>query len=204
MMEARFERQHVPVLDALGKPIVENGVTKMEEKHIVSVVVSRNSQIEMSVEHFFFNLEADARTLRTEKSDKTVEFFRDQYERWKKGLAPKIDGIPIEDWPYLTSGQITQFKQLGLHTVEQVADPTEDVCNKIVSGRDIQRRAKAFIDNIRGPEAMARQMMDLRAELKALREENTEIRKKSEAVATEIITQKPDKRDIIVGMSKGA
>ena len=207
MLDVRFERRHVPILDGNNKPISENGITKMKEEHWVTCVVTRNSTVEQTVEHFFFNLEVDARTLRTEKSEKVLAYFRDQYERWQKGLAPKLDGIPIEDWSYLTKGQIDQLKQMGIHTIEHLTDPGEESLSRFMGLRDIQRRAKAFLENLRGPEAVARQMIELKAELEALRTENVEARKE----AAEMKAQRkeadqpqpfPNKRDIVVGAPK--
>lgn len=72
--------------------------------------------------------------------------FAASYARYKEGLAPSVDGIPLEAWARLTSASVANYKALGVKTVEQISEMSDQTCNKVAMGAMADRTAaKAYL-----------------------------------------------------------
>lgn len=89
---------------------------------------------------------------------------RDVYERWKKTQAITTDGFPLESW-HLTKGMLKRCKDLGLHSVEDIASASSTVSDKLgMGGVDIVAKARAFVAN-KDQTALASKMTAMQAQL---------------------------------------
>lgn len=89
---------------------------------------------------------------------------RDVYERWKKTQAITTDGFPLESW-HLTKGMLKRCKDLGLHSVEDIASASSTVSDKLgMGGVDIVAKARAFVAN-KDQTALASKMTILEAQI---------------------------------------
>lgn len=89
---------------------------------------------------------------------------RDVYERWKKTQAITTDGFPLESW-HLTKGMLKRCKDLGLHSVEDIASASSTVSDKLgMGGVDIVAKARAFVAN-KDQTALASKMAAMQAQL---------------------------------------
>ena len=89
---------------------------------------------------------------------------RDVYARWKKTQTITTDGFPLESW-HLTKGMLKRCKELGLHSVEDIATAGGAVSDRLgMGGVDIVARAKAFVAN-KDQTALANKMTILEAQL---------------------------------------
>jgi hypothetical protein len=68
------------------------------------------------------------------------------YARYKEGLEPSVDGVPLEAWARLTPASVANYKAAGVKTVEHIAGMSDQVCNKVSMGAMADRTAaKAYL-----------------------------------------------------------
>lgn len=74
------------------------------------------------------------------------EHVQPLYERWKKSNEIAPDGYPLEAWPAITKGQLKACRDIGLRTVQDVAQATDTYREKLGMGSlDLIKRAKSFL-----------------------------------------------------------
>lgn len=79
-------------------------------------------------------------------TDRDIKQFSSLYKSYKEGLEAPVEGIPLEAWPRLTSATVANYKALGVKTVENVANMSDQVCNKVAMGAMGDRTAaKAYL-----------------------------------------------------------
>ena len=93
-----------------------------------------------------------------------------------------IVGTPLEQWPQVTRSQAEELRGLKFHTVESIADCSDQQLQRIgmvagMSPHNFREKAKAFL-NLANTSAEVAQR---EAEMKALKEENAAIRAESDA-----------------------
>ena len=77
------------------------------------------------------------------------EFIERHYIAWKSNQAVPEHGTPLAAWPGITAAQAEIFRQIGLRSVEDIANATDSVINRVqLPGvRDSQQNAKAFLES---------------------------------------------------------
>lgn len=79
-------------------------------------------------------------------TDNDKKDFAASFARYKSGLEPSVEGTPVESWPRLTSASAANYKAMGVKTVENVSEMSDQVCNKVSMGAMADRTAaKAFL-----------------------------------------------------------
>ena len=74
-----------------------------------------------------------------------------QWQAYLDNASQPVEGTPLEQWPALSVSQIAELKALHIPTIEVLADLPENGLQKIGMGaRELQARAKAFIDAAKG------------------------------------------------------
>lgn len=75
-----------------------------------------------------------------------------QYAAFKAGKTEdeQLSGTRLHDWPFLTRGQVEEFRYLGLRTVEQLADVRDDVCIKVPGLTQLKQNARIWLDKAKG------------------------------------------------------
>jgi len=71
--------------------------------------------------------------------------FADRYERFKKNQAQAVSGTPLEVWPQMTVGQVAELKAMHIHTVEQLAELSDVLSQKIMGSHALRQKAAAFL-----------------------------------------------------------
>lgn len=99
------------------------------------------------------------------------------YDAWKAGQELPVSGTPLAAWPGVSTQQAEVIRTLGLKTVEEVAQASDTVLNKIqLPGvREIQANARRFLDGRDGVKAAAR-MGELEAAMALKDEQLNEMR----------------------------
>lgn len=69
--------------------------------------------------------------------------FWPQYKAFRDGKTAPI-GMPIEEANFVSSNVTTELKYLGVHTVEQLADASDYLCNQVPNGWEMREFARAF------------------------------------------------------------
>jgi len=76
--------------------------------------------------------------------------FEKQYDKFKKNLSQAITGTPLEMWPQMTVGLCAELKGMNVQTVEQLAEMSDGIAQRIMGSHDLRRRAQAFLDAAKG------------------------------------------------------
>lgn len=117
------------------------------------------------------------------------------YERWKETNKITTEGHPLEAWPLLTKGQLKQAKNLGLRSVEDMAEATDLIREKFGMGfAELQKGARAFLAN-KADSAAAARVTTLEDQIKAMASQLEEAQRTIDGLmaAQGKVAQKPRK-----------
>ena len=110
--------------------------------------------------------------------------FPRQWAHYQNQVANHQDivGTPLEQWPQVTRSQADELRGLKFHTVEAIADCSDQQLQRIgmvagMSPHNFREKAKAFL-NLATKSAEVSQR---EAELQALRQENDKIKAETDA-----------------------
>jgi hypothetical protein len=110
--------------------------------------------------------------------------FPRQWAHYQNQVSSHEDiiGTPLEQWPQITRSQADELRGLKFHTVEAIADCSDQQLQRIgmvagMSPHNFRLKAKAFL-NLANDSAEVAQR---ESELQALREENAKITAETEA-----------------------
>jgi hypothetical protein len=110
--------------------------------------------------------------------------FPRQWAHYQNQVANHKDiiGTPLEQWPQVTRSQADELRGLKFHTVESIADCSDQQLQRIgmvagMSPHNFRLKAKAFL-NLANDSAEVAQR---EAELQALRQENDKIKAETDA-----------------------
>jgi hypothetical protein len=90
------------------------------------------------------------------------ERFAKIYEAFKKDQDQTVQGFPLKEWSLVTRAMVEELKYLGFVTVEQVAGASDSIAGKYPGFRELQNRAKNWLES----QASAAPLERLQAELK--------------------------------------
>lgn len=100
-------------------------------------------------------------------------FWR-QYQAFREGRTAPL-GMPIEQAQFVSNHLSIELRILGVHTVEQLADASEDLCNQVPDGFQLREFARAYckaqIANKDSPKviAMGNEIEMLKREIAAMK-----------------------------------
>lgn len=110
--------------------------------------------------------------------------FPRQWAHYQNQVANHQDiiGTPLDQWPQVTRSQAEELRGLKFHTVESIADCSDQQLQRIgmvagMSPHNFREKAKAFL-NLANTSAEVSQR---EAELQALRQENDKIKAETDA-----------------------
>jgi hypothetical protein len=110
--------------------------------------------------------------------------FPRQWAHYQNQVAGHQDivGTPLDQWPLITRSQAEELRGLKFHTVESIADCSDQQLQRIgmiagMSPHNFRLKAKAFL-NLASDSAEVAQR---EAELNALKEENAKIKAETDA-----------------------
>lgn len=83
--------------------------------------------------------------------------YAQQYAAFKEGIELAPEGAPLEHWPPLSPAQIANFKAMGIHTVEQLAEVSDgNLANLGQGARTLRDRAVAWLEQAAGGAPLSR------------------------------------------------
>ena len=110
--------------------------------------------------------------------------FPRQWAHYQNQVANHEDivGTPLEHWPQITRSQAEELRGLKFHTVESIADCSDQQLQRIgmvagMSPHNFRLKAKAFLNLANDSAEVAHR----EAELDALRQENVKIKEETDA-----------------------
>ena len=72
--------------------------------------------------------------------------FGERYKRWKAGQEQIQDGTPLDSLPWMTPGQVMEFKSANVYTVEQLIGMPDQLSQKWMGHHQLKQRAKDYLD----------------------------------------------------------
>ncbi len=114
------------------------------------------------------------------------------YEAWLQGNSLDVQGTALDTWAALGKDETRALKAIGIATVEQIANMSEDQLMRppLPDMRRIHEAAKAFLKGM--------PLADLQAEIQRLREQNEAML----AMLAEKTEPEPDEADEATGEPK--
>ena len=95
-------------------------------------------------------------------TDRDKQQFAALFARYKDGLEPSIDGIPLEAWARLTPASVANYKAMGVKTVEHLSGMSDQTCNKVSMGAMADRTAaKAYLLNAKDNALAQKQALEI-------------------------------------------
>ena len=77
-----------------------------------------------------------------------LDQLRAGYESWTRGQTPPESGTPLSTWPALSPAQVKNWAQIGIRTIEELAEANEETLSAYGMGsRDMKSRAGLFLEN---------------------------------------------------------
>ena len=77
-----------------------------------------------------------------------LDQLRAGYDSWTRGQTPPESGTPLSTWPALSPAQVKNWAQVGLRTIEELAEANEEALSAYGMGaRDMKARAGLFLEN---------------------------------------------------------
>ena len=131
------------------------------------------------VETWFSNMKQDVNNGRLPQE--WADNYRKQYEFWKQGLEPPLDGTPIRGWALASPAQQEALIRMNVRTVEDLAGMNDDGIRRFgMGGVEMRNKARAWLTQSEVGKGAAR-MAELESENERLRRDIADLR---EAVAS--------------------
>jgi hypothetical protein len=89
-------------------------------------------------------------TFQTEATQHYKDRFPKQWDQYKRNQDQTISGTPLDQVPWMTVGQIAEFKAVNIHTVEGLVTMSDALSAKFMAHHQIKARAAAFLDAAAG------------------------------------------------------
>ena len=103
-------------------------------------------RVERVVSDWFSMLAGEVRAERWPQA--WLDQLKSGYEAWTRGQTPPENGTPLSTWPALSPAQVKNWAQIGLRTIEELAEANEEALAAYGMGaRDMKSRAKLFLEN---------------------------------------------------------
>lgn len=161
---------------------IENGhyVGKDVVYAIVTPTGSRDV-VERKVEDWFASLEEGV------KQERVPGFWLDAYKRSLENYKAQRDdpevGTAIKDWPSATPSQIATMLDIGVRTVEQLAEANEETLTRLGMGaRALKQKAIIWLDDAKNVGKHTEEIASLRGENEELKARNEDLTSRLEAL----------------------
>lgn len=79
--------------------------------------------------------------------------WREAYRAFKDNEEQAVTGTPLAQWGMLSKSLVEELKYLGFVTVEQLAEASDSVCQKMAGLQSFKQKAKVFIEMAKGNNA---------------------------------------------------
>lgn len=71
--------------------------------------------------------------------------FADQWAKFKARQDQTMSGTPLNQMPWLSPGQVEEYKAMNCHTVEQLAGMPDNVAQRFMGHQAIKQKAEAYL-----------------------------------------------------------
>lgn len=113
--------------------------------------------------------------------------FPGQWKQFQETGVVVQEGTPITEWPPLTKSQALEFKGMGIHTVEQLANIGDHLLT-FFGARNYREEARAFLEKSKGFDAQLEKVQTENSQkLQALQKQMEESSAASASQLTELM-----------------
>lgn len=114
--------------------------------------------------------------------DMDKQRFPKQYAAFKNKEGDYVEGTPLNMWPAMSPSQIEELKYYHIHTVEQIANLSDEKCQGMMGMVTLKNRARAYLEAA----GISAEGEKLSARLDAMENENKLLKKQLEAVTAKL------------------
>jgi hypothetical protein len=100
-------------------------------------------------------------TFVTEATPEYQMRFADRWKQYKANQEQTVSGTPLSEIPWMTKGQVAEFRAVNCQTAEQLVNMPDNVSQKFMGHHQLKARVQAFLDAAAG----AAPALKLQAEL---------------------------------------
>ena len=100
-------------------------------------------------------------TFVTEATPEYQMRFADRWKQYKANQEQTVSGTPLSEIPWMTKGQVAEFRAVSCVTAEQLVNMPDNVSQKFMGHHQLKARVQAFLDAAAG----AAPALKLQAEL---------------------------------------
>jgi len=119
-----------------------------------------------------------------------VKQYQAQYEAYKSGQEVTPLGTHVKTWPLISKAQSEMLLNANLRTVEDLAEASESALMNVgIGARDLQQKARAWLDTSRDRGVNAQELISLRTRVASQDDTIAQLRKTVEELAAKIIQQ---------------
>lgn len=144
-------------------------------KDVIYAVITpagTKDRIEKVAEEWLHDLEEAVRQERFPQQ--WLSAFQQAFTYWKENHELPEDGTSVSNWPGASPAQVRMFLDIGLRTVEQVAEANEEALSRMGMGaRALKQKAQAWLDAAHDTGKVAAELDKLRQDLTALQTRET-------------------------------
>lgn len=134
---------------------------------VVTVPGDTKSNFKDKVKDFFQKKDEEVATGRIPQE--WVAKWRRDYALYEQGKEIPLDGTPIKGWKLITGAQQEELVRMNIRTVEQLSTMNDDAKRNYGMGAlDLQRKAKAWLEQNQGHEAGALKLAAMTKENESL------------------------------------
>lgn len=122
-----------------------------------------------------------------------LDYYRDQHRRFVQGLEPELNGTDIRNWAVASPSQQRQMREIGIRTVEDLANANEEALARLGMGaRHLKAQAIVWVENSSGKAVeAAKAAEDAQKRVSELEAQIAELRA-AQAAKTETAKPQPD------------
>ena len=159
-------------------------VTKDVDFAIVTPMGSKD-RIERVVSEWFEHLRVQTEQGRFEGA--WYEAFKVNFRLWKEGQEPPLVGTAIKSWPLASPSQVRTMLEMGLRSVEDLANCNEEGLKRLGMGaRALKDKAVAWLAEAAGPGRSVEALEALRVENSMLKERNDTMAEQLKTLAVQV------------------
>ncbi len=141
---------------------IEAGLLVMKDVPYAFITpAGSRERIEREVDSWFITLEHEVRAERLPAQ--WLAEYRRMYKEWLSGNEATISGVALTNWPGISPAQVSNLRQVGIVTVEQLAEANEQALAAIgLGGRALKEKAIAYLAEAASTGKLAEQNVALK------------------------------------------
>lgn len=125
-----------------------------------------------------------------------IPSFNAKYAMWKEGTDPVADGTHVKLWPAISKAQAEMLLAANIRTVEDLAVANEPSLQRVgIGARELQQKAKAWIDSVNGPGKASAELESLRTKTRMQDEMIAQLQTQMAELAARVPTPRGKKHE---------